>query len=260
MKNKKNYWVVLFMMLGLVFLNQIVIQYFLYNKKNDSNLINLGGRQRMLSQNINQLSYRNIVSDENNYGKLTAKLNQWKTAQIALINGSEELKISKITNKETLTKLANGLVLINRLDSVIQLRDLNEASLTFINKNVDAFLPLMENIVTDLQKISDKKLSKIIMLEIILALVTIIVVFIEFQLIIKPSYNRILKQNKTLREIAWKQAHEVRKPIVTIIGVSKMIQENQTLTPEDKNKCLDYLIEATEELDKVVIEIINKTE
>ncbi|TDQ23731.1 PilJ/NarX-like methyl-accepting chemotaxis transducer [Tenacibaculum caenipelagi] len=246
-------------MLGTILINQAIIQYFLFDKKNDSHLIDIGGKQRMLSQRIDQLSFRNVVLQKDNHDQLTSTLNTWKTAQLAIMNGNEDLKISKITNKDTYSKLNSGLKIINNIDSIIRKGNLNDASLTLINKNVDEFLPLMENIVNDLTKITDKKLSNIIIIEIILALLTIIIIFVEFQLIIKPSYNKILSQNNRLREIAWKQSHELRKPIATILGISNAIQNNASMSTKEKNKCLSYLFKATEELDQVTHEIVNKT-
>ena len=53
----------------------------------------------MLSQRINQLSYRNVILEKDNHDQIISALNNWKTAQLAIMNGNEELKISKITNK-----------------------------------------------------------------------------------------------------------------------------------------------------------------
>ncbi len=259
MKNKIRYFTLMAIMLGTILINQAIIQYFLFDKKNDSHLIDIGGKQRMLSQRINQLSFRNVVLQNNNRDQLISTLNNWKTAQLAIMNGSEDLKTSKITNRDTYSKLNTGLKIINNTDSIIRKGNLNNASLILINKNVDEFLPLMESIVVDLTEITDQKLSNIIIIEIVLALITIIIIFVEFQLIIKPSYNKIVSQNNRLREIAWKQSHEVRKPIATILGISNAIQNNTSMSAEEKNKCLSYLFEATDELDQVINEIVNKT-
>ncbi|MDE1208213.1 hypothetical protein [Tenacibaculum larymnensis] len=213
----------------------------------------------MLSQRINQLSFRNVILQNDNRDQLISTLNNWKTAQLAIMNGSEDLKTSKITNRDTYSKLNTGLKIINNTDSIIRKGNLNNASLILINKNVDEFLPLMESIVVDLTEITDQKLSNIVIIEIVLALITIIIIFVEFQLIIKPSYNKIVSQNNRLREIAWKQSHEVRKPIATILGISNAIQNNASMSAEEKNKCLSYLFEATDELDQVINEIVNKT-
>ncbi len=213
----------------------------------------------MLSQRINQLSYRNVILEKDNHDQIISALNNWKTAQLAIMNGNEELKISKITNKDTYSKLKTGLEIINNIDSIIRKGNLNTISLDIINKNVDEFLPLMESIVNDLKIITNKKLSNIIIIEIILALFTILIVYVEFQLIIKPSNNKIINQNKILREITWKQSHEVRKPIATILGFANVIQNDISMSTEERNKCLSYLFEATEELDKIIHEIVIKS-
>jgi len=192
MKNKKGYLIALITIIGLVIINQSIVQYFLYNKTEDSKTINIAGRQRMLSQRINQLSYRSINSDSNNNKEIVYTISKWKAAHLALMDGNIELKISGTENKKLYKKLSSTLSIINKLDLIITNdKKLTNIEILQINSLVDEFLPAMESIVNDFKKESETKLTTIINIEIVFALVTLLVIFIEFQLIIKP----LLKNN-----------------------------------------------------------------
>ena len=54
----KIYFRVALVTVSLIILNQAFIQYWLFQKKEDSRTINVSGRQRMLSQRLVVLSYQ----------------------------------------------------------------------------------------------------------------------------------------------------------------------------------------------------------
>ncbi|MDX2306018.1 MAG: PAS domain S-box protein [Microscillaceae bacterium] len=74
---------------------------------------------------------------------------------------------------------------------------------------------------------------------------------------IKKYEQKILSQNKNLKIIAWMQSHQVRKPLSTMMGLIKLIQD---VKPSDKEVYLTYLYETAKELDEIIHEIVHKTE
>lgn len=72
----------------------------------------------------------------------------------------------------------------------------------------------------------------------------------------KKRQDIILQQNETLRQIAWQQSHEVRRPVANILGLINVIQTDKTLTQKEKEQCLTYLLQATQELDQVIHKIV----
>jgi light-regulated signal transduction histidine kinase (bacteriophytochrome) len=72
----------------------------------------------------------------------------------------------------------------------------------------------------------------------------------------KENELKILKQNETLQQIAWQQSHEVRRPVANILGMYNLLKDDQTATEEEKQKYLDYLLQATKELDKIIHKIV----
>jgi signal transduction histidine kinase len=73
--------------------------------------------------------------------------------------------------------------------------------------------------------------------------------------LIKQNELRITHQNKQLMEIAEINAHEIRRPVATILGLVQLFNKE---TIENK-ELLKHLETATLELDKVIRRIIDKT-
>ena len=68
--------------------------------------------------------------------------------------------------------------------------------------------------------------------------------------------EKLKSQNKALRDIAFIQSHEVRRPLANILGVIEVL--NQTESLENK-EIFDHLIESANELDMQIKSIVNKT-
>jgi light-regulated signal transduction histidine kinase (bacteriophytochrome) len=73
------------------------------------------------------------------------------------------------------------------------------------------------------------------------------------------EYIRSLEdKNKRLSEISWLQSHVVRAPLTQIMSLSELLADDE-LNPE-KRKMLSCMRNAAADLDKVVRDIIAKTE
>lgn len=69
----------------------------------------------------------------------------------------------------------------------------------------------------------------------------------------------IEKQNKTLQEIAWIQSHVVRAPLAKIVGLIDLIQ-NHTLSDTEKDDYFIHILDAANEFDAIVKDIVKKTD
>lgn len=67
--------------------------------------------------------------------------------------------------------------------------------------------------------------------------------------------EKIKSQNKVLRDIAFIQSHEVRRPLANILGVIEILQQSGSLNGLE---IFDYLIESAKELDQQIRTIVNK--
>lgn len=66
-------------------------------------------------------------------------------------------------------------------------------------------------------------------------------------------------QNQKLRNIAWTQSHVVRSPLARIMGIIELIR-TQSLTKEEEEKSLGFLLESANELDDVIGDIVKKSQ
>ncbi|GAB2999956.1 PAS domain S-box protein [Cyclobacterium sediminis] len=67
----------------------------------------------------------------------------------------------------------------------------------------------------------------------------------------------IEEQNKKLGVIAWKQSHEVRAPVARILGLLNL-QKEMNYQGEDLEEILNYLMDSSLELDKIIRDISKK--
>ncbi|MDB5152890.1 MAG: domain S-box protein [Mucilaginibacter sp.] len=75
--------------------------------------------------------------------------------------------------------------------------------------------------------------------------------------LLKQNELRIMRQNEQLTEIARINAHEIRRPVASILGLIQLI--NKETIDETNREFLTYLETATQELDQVIRRIIDKT-
>lgn len=71
-------------------------------------------------------------------------------------------------------------------------------------------------------------------------------------------YQELTTQNKMLRDIAFLQAHQVRAPIANILGLNNIFNRDNLSDPVNL-EIMDHLKSATDDLDKIVKEIVLKT-
>ncbi len=68
--------------------------------------------------------------------------------------------------------------------------------------------------------------------------------------------ERIKAQNKALREIAFIQSHEVRKPLANILGMIEILKNTGTINDLE---IFQHLVDSAQELDQQIRLIVNKT-
>jgi len=68
----------------------------------------------------------------------------------------------------------------------------------------------------------------------------------------------IEEQNKRLKEIAWIQSHKVRGPLASILGLTTLLDHENTTRDEFK-KLIDGILLACKQLDGVIMEIDEQT-
>lgn len=195
-KMKIRYIPAFIIILILIITRQFIIDYQIDLSKDTSKLINVAGRQRMLSQMI--IKDVIILSNSNNKNEIIYYLNEikmankeWKTSQTNLQNRS--------TNSESILGLYAGIQpshdlifesaneIIKVLDSGGDAQNIISEELFTIEKNEVLFLDGMEEIVNQYDIESDEQIQDIENIERVLFWIIVIVILFVVFFIFTPS-------------------------------------------------------------------------
>ncbi len=167
--------------------NQLFIQYWLYQKNEDSRIINLSGRQRMLSQKIN-LGLAGLANRQ--AGR--ADYADWKKVHYGMLNGDRDMDIHRIKNQQARQILLQLSANIEYIGRIMESRPaMSPELLAKINRNQAGFLEQMERVVKQLEQDSDNRLRFIQIIEIILAAFSIIIVAAEVRYVYQPAEKEL---------------------------------------------------------------------
>lgn len=67
---------------------------------------------------------------------------------------------------------------------------------------------------------------------------------------LRQAYRKIKDSNDTLRDLAWSNSHEIRKPVCSIFSLVDLLK--QTTSEDERNECLKMLERCAHELDDVI--------
>lgn len=240
----------------VIVVNQSFIQYWLYKKHEDAKIINLSGRQRMLSQKI----CLGVYNYKFNNGSLEETKNDfrlWKNTHYSLLNLNPY--------SEEIEQAANTAVLLNKLTPQVLyvenvLKHINTLDINRLKNNQTDYLIKMDEIVYLYEQEANRKLEFVIIIEIILAVIALIILTMELIFIYKPISDHLLKQNIRFKEIAWQQSHEVRKPVSNILLLCNLIKNNRFETEQERQMQVEFLVKSTKELDDIIKKIVQIAE
>jgi two-component system sensor histidine kinase DegS len=202
---RRLYFFALWTIAITIILSQVLVQYNLKQQLSDSKIINISGKQRMLSQKIvKEVLILNYISDtvsSQQISHLKNVLSLWKATQNSLENGSDSLAFPK-EKSETLGQLyseinpifnsittATDLFLLN-LKQKNNLAD-NPKLVQIILKNEGAFLSKMNQIVSQYDLEAHEKVTEQRKIEYWIFAFTLFVLLLEFFFIFKPTNKKI---------------------------------------------------------------------
>ncbi len=212
---------------------QFFIQQYLNSQIDDSRIINISGRQRMLSQKISKetllLSYPEIRQPKSQYiQELEATIALWRESHEILIQYNESL----IKNQQDSTEIQKMFTVLEPYFQTIYRNSLNILNLVktdTINQkrltpHIDAiilneplFLRQMDAIVFQYDKEAKQKVSSLKRIEYILFVLIILILIFEFLLLFRPvalsikkTISNLLSSQQKAEEMATR-AGELRK-------------------------------------------------
>jgi signal transduction histidine kinase len=202
---RRLYFFALLTIAVTIIVSQVLVQYNLNQQLSDSKIINISGKQRMLSQKIvKEVLILHYVADTvsaKQISHLKDVLSLWKNTQNSLENGNDSLAFPK-EKSETLAKLY--LEIKPNFSNIAETTDLfllnlaqknniaeNQKLVQIILKNEGAFLSKMNQIVTQYDLEAHEKVTEQRKIEYWIFGFTLLILLLEFFFIFKPTNKKI---------------------------------------------------------------------
>lgn len=234
-----------------VLLSQLLIQYNLNSQMSDSRIINISGKQRMLSQKLSkEILILNFISNAKNNKKEIEQASEiiklWKFNQNALEYGNDSLGFPKVKSKELsylfkdIKPNFNNIVraatkfLYHKKQGIKEKE--NQILVQTILKNQGVFLEKMNEIVGQYDKEALDKVTLQSKTEYAILLFTMLVLLLEFIFIFKPT-------NKKVEQLIFKLLNSEKKAL-------KLARDTENLSEIKENsvkelKSLNFAMENT---------------
>jgi PAS domain S-box-containing protein len=243
---RKNFSIIYIIALSLIALSIIVSQWIvrdmLNEQANDSRMVNLAGRQRMLSQNIAKtaLILKDNIDSTSVFNAYRSQLDslwqEWSKVHYALQMGDASLNLSLQKSKEIDSLLKkinppfdeisfsiNEIKKLNILSSDTSIRNtILINSIKNILHNEGLFLKWMDKLTYQIDYEAKEKVQNLKRVELILMSVSLLILLLEAIFIFRPILNKLSIQ---LKEIVH-QRKELQQSNEEIVSQKEQITQN----------------------------------
>ncbi|WP_412462803.1 ATP-binding protein [Halobacteriovorax sp. RT-2-6] len=257
---------------------QALMQFLILQQESYSQVINLAGRQRMLSQRLAKqsliYSFNTSVEPRSEVSKeiLVTKELLFSTHE-DLKNGSEDKGIAPAFSpniKQQYKDLDPILSSIDRnINCIVNLCENQKKSLEEIVKDTDLFLKNMNKIVFESADYSKTKILNLSKIELLLFSLIILLLIYEFFKILIPIKRKLVSQLKELQqkdqvithssklaaigELAAGVGHEINGPLTIIKGYLARLKKENFKSNEHE----DYIVKSLEKIESSATQIEN---
>jgi signal transduction histidine kinase len=191
-----------------VIISQVLVRNHLNKQQSDSTVINVAGRQRMLSQKLTkEIVSLSVYSDEKNRILLKENIKKtlylWELSHNSLQKGNDSLGLPKqnsvqIESKfkainpvfEIIEEASKSVILKLENKPLISINEL-AADIKKVTKNEGSFLLMMDAIVNQYDIEADEKVAWLRTLEFLLMILTILILLGEFLFIFWPTAKSV---------------------------------------------------------------------
>lgn len=191
-----------------VLISQILIHQFLEDQESDSTVVNIAGRQRMLSQKLTKETLQLLIAENTSEvselkENINSTLERWKFSHYALIEGSDSLGLPG-NNSEKVTEMfaqiqpyflemenaSESIILQLENEPQLSVSELRDEILT-VKSNEAAFLEGMDRIVNQYEYEASEKVVRLGNLELFIMGITLLILLCEFLFIFWPAAKAV---------------------------------------------------------------------
>ena len=203
---------------AMAVVGQILIQSMLAQQKHDAHVVNIAGRQRMLSQKLSKNalaleSPSDPLGREARRKELSEVIKLWERSHLGLQLGDDKLDLPG-ENSVQIRRMFAGIEPTHRemlaaAKSLATISDPQEISrqVRVILQNESRFLPGMDQIVFQYSAESGERIAHVAQLEALLLAVTLLVLALEGAFIFRPA---VLRLRRTIEEL-WDTEDRLRR-------------------------------------------------
>ncbi len=263
------YMMALIVVALLSLFGQMLIQRSLSESSDDAHVVNLAGRQRMLSQRLCKMAI--LLTNKTQYAEeatfyendFSETLNSWVKCHYGLKNGKLRLeKTYFVKNSPIIKNLFNDLepkfeVMSLYADSIAQKKYITQSSQNIIKNmltNERDFLKIMDKIVSQYDTEAKERVENVKRIEFILFGLTIITLVLEVLLIFMPLVKYVqevilrIKESENELQTKNQQLKETNEQLIaTQKDLVKATEEKYILIRKEDNTRSTALIEGQEE-------------
>jgi len=214
---------------SVAIIGQVLIQNHLKDQRADSRVVNVAGKQRMLSQKISKTLL--LLSQENESNKrqkiidnLRTSVHLWKVSQDGLLHGNDSLHLPG-TNSPIISAMFHDIgphfeqmyqhtnkVVVNLEKNIALTYDSIRPSVETVLQHESDFLAGMEKIVFQYDAEAQAKVTRLSQMEYFLLALSILVILLEILFIFRPTTVHV---NKTINKLidSEKNAKKLSKEI-----------------------------------------------
>ncbi|MEP2024507.1 MAG: type IV pili methyl-accepting chemotaxis transducer N-terminal domain-containing protein [Reichenbachiella sp.] len=255
--------------------SQILIQRTISDSKTDSRIINISGRQRMLSQKISKAALKLPLSkskEEFNRTKseLTDAARLWNDSHQALKFGNERLDVSEMNESVFLERLFTQIQpyfqSIN--EAVTELDQFNydhiltdkvppqmDEAIQAISDHEKDFLKLMNDITFEYDRIASEKVEKLSTSEYYLLAGTLLLILLEAFFIFRPMVKTSKRKDHVISEF-----NDYVQQSISALGQTHQEKEIANSTLTEANEKIEALSTVNNNLRKRIKQTKNEYE
>lgn len=219
--------------------SQLLIQYYLQNQLGDAKVINIAGRQRMLSQKLTKevLLLTNQPTSSVHKNNLQSTLQQWTIAHEGLQHGNDSLELFH-ENSEIIQELFQQIqpyyqTLQVQIQQILQVDSLSPSEqsifLEKILRNEKRFLVGMDSLVFQYEFEAKSRVRKLRIIEFLLLAILLGILVLEIFFIFRPAAKKVKKIVQELSDSEQQAQLIATQNKVLFVEKEKSLRELQTM-------------------------------